>query len=237
MDKTLRELVRFTYNMVRGTTFGRTIEEEFEMFAYSGTSSRHYEYPFALGQLVKQSRRKKIKRVLDAGSYGSLFPFLAASLGFQVTGVDINKWDAKYPNFELVIADLKKLPFEDSSFDCVTAISTIEHCGLPRFREKIDRDGDFSAMQEISRVIRRHGICILTVPYGGKSYIFENKHRIYDHKRFRKLTKNFKIKEIEYYGQISAPGIYEPCSKLQAEKAERFKNGSYSVVCALMERQ
>lgn len=234
-DNFLRKILKTFYNILGKTALGKRIEEEFEMLAYSGTSSRHYEYPFALSELVKANKKRKIKKVLDAGSYGSLLPLLMASLGFQVLGVDINDWEAEYPNFKTLKADLKKLPLRSNSFDCITAISTIEHCGLSRFREQEDSEGDIKAMEELKRVLKRGGQFLLTVPFAKKGFVYENKHRVYDNKRIKILLKGLKVKKKVFYGPVDKKGNFAPFSE---KKASTFFSTSreHAVICVIAEK-
>jgi len=73
-------------------------------------------------------------------------------------GIDINKKDLvkaasgkSYKN--LILADARKLPFDDGSFDCVVSISTLEHI------KKVDK-----AIEEVERVLKKGGIFIFSVP-------------------------------------------------------------------------
>jgi len=231
----LRKILRIFYIILGKTTLGKKIEEEFEMLAYSGTGSRHYEYPFALSELARANKRRKIKKVLDAGSYGSLLPLLMASLGFQVLGVDINEWDVEYPKFNTLKADLKDLPLKSNSYDCITAISTIEHCGLPRFREEEDSEGDIKAMSELKRVLKPGGIFLLTVPYAKKGFVYENKHRVYDKKRMKALLEGLKIRKKVFYGPIDKSGNFAPFTE---KKASTFSSTSreHAVICVTAEK-
>ncbi|HLY93449.1 MAG TPA: methyltransferase domain-containing protein, partial [Gaiellaceae bacterium] len=66
-----------------------------------------------------------------------------------------------------VIADIRKLPFADDSFDLAYCISTLEHVGRDNAVYDIDapRDdhGDEAALRQLRRVARR---VIVTVPVG-----------------------------------------------------------------------
>jgi len=56
---------------------------------------------------------------------------------------------------------MDKLPFSDSSFDVITMLAVYEHLG--HFRNSIT--------SEICRVLRNHGLIILTVPSSAVDYI------------------------------------------------------------------
>ena len=67
-------------------------------------------------------------------------------------------------NLDYQIADARKLPFHDNSFDRVVSISVLEHI-YPA------EGGDVQALKEISRVLRPGGELLLTVPYKEKANI------------------------------------------------------------------
>ncbi|MFH1863976.1 MAG: class I SAM-dependent methyltransferase [bacterium] len=235
-NKTIRKLAKIVYNVMLKTSLGRIIEEEFEMFAYSGTGPRHFEYPFAISEVMERNKKKRIANILDAGSYGSLLPLILASLGFEVTGVDRNYWNVKFPGFLPARADLKKLPFKSNFFDCVTAVSTIEHVGLPRFRETIDTEGDFKAVRELVRVLKRDGCFIFTAPYASVYSVWSNKNRVYDKDRLSFLFKDLKIIKKQYFGPIGGNHNFGPWTEKKAnvEKLERV--GDHCVVCVVAKK-
>lgn len=235
MRNLIRQLVRQIYKSLQYTPLIQAVEEEFEIQSYSGITSRHFEYPFGIGEVVTLSKKKKINNILDAGSFGSPFGLILAELGFNVVGVDILPWDIKFPRFTQVTADLKDLPFDDNSFDVITSISTMEHCGLPRFSEKLERYGDIKGMRELYRVVKVGGYCILTVPYTGKGGLYQNKHRVYDPKTFPKLIGKFNIVKQKFFGPIIEPGVFQPCTKKEIESLVSVR-GSHGVICIVLKK-
>ncbi len=120
----------------------------------------------------------------------------------EVTGADFSpealsfcgkrgkRGNAKY---RLVRADIRSLPFEDASFDIVTAMDIVEH---------IDRDKD--AMSEIYRVLKPGGRLLATVP-AYMSLWSEHDHALHHHRRytahgFRDLARRagFAIDRLSY---------------------------------------
>ncbi len=100
------------------------------------------------------------KEVLDAGcgvGYGSAF---LAEQAARVVGVDrdadaIAYARARYarPNVEFAQGDLLELELGDNSFDAVCSFETIEHVPDPG-----------RLLDELRRVLRRGGVCILSTP-------------------------------------------------------------------------
>ena len=118
--------------------------------------SRAVEYPLAarLAQLSSGGR------LLDVGAGRQAeFADLLARRGAKVTAIDAREDVGADANRSLGIdfrrCDARELPFDDESFDAVTAISTIEH--IP--------EGDDRAMAELGRVLAPGGRLVVSVPY------------------------------------------------------------------------
>lgn len=124
--------------------------------------SRCFEYLVAYQKLLCKCKGT----LLDVGSYQSPFPLFMASEGFKVLATDIEnfvarqkKWASKtkvMDRFSIVLTNGSRLSFKDSSFDAISAISTIEH---------IPDDGDIKALTEIGRAIKPGGLVFVSVPY------------------------------------------------------------------------
>jgi SAM-dependent methyltransferase len=103
------------------------------------------------------------ERVLDLASPKLAAVWLARH-GATVTSVDlleaeIARWRelaGHVRGLEFDVADARRLPFADESFDHAYSISVIEHIG---------NDGDFEALAELARVVKPGGRIVLTVPF------------------------------------------------------------------------
>jgi SAM-dependent methyltransferase len=118
--------------------------------------SRAVEYPLA----ARLAELPPGGRLLDVGSgRRAEFAELMARKGAKVTAIDAREdigADADHTiGIEFRRCDARHLPYEDGSFDAVTAISTIEH--IP--------DGDDQAMAELARVLAPGGRLVVSVPY------------------------------------------------------------------------
>lgn len=104
------------------------------------------------------SRLLKTDLFDEAVSEG-VFPLLATRAS-TVSGIDISfkvasSSAAKYPALHALQADVRRLPFEDGSFDAVVSLSTLDH---------FDSDSAVSeALTEIHRVLAPGGLMILTL--------------------------------------------------------------------------
>jgi SAM-dependent methyltransferase len=130
------------------------------------TWSRCWEYPYIYQNMVVWAgdiASDTAIRVVDIGSGVTFFPFLLASRGFHVTGVDLDpvvKRDMlkaihivpHVPGIvDFKLADSASLPIDDHTVDAVYCISVLEH--ISAFEQTIS---------EISRILRPGGALFLT---------------------------------------------------------------------------
>jgi SAM-dependent methyltransferase len=114
--------------------------------------------------------------ILDVGSSNSLLPIYLATQGYAVLSVDIDDCRLKQQRKRLLRLEGKLFPtgrlhfehqdaraftLKNNTFDCVTAISVLEH---------IPDEGDKEAVREMARVVKPGGLVIITVPYGTKYF-------------------------------------------------------------------
>jgi ubiquinone/menaquinone biosynthesis C-methylase UbiE len=96
--------------------------------------------------------------VLDIGAYASEVLCALHRLGYSnLTGVDLNPDVARMPytgSIRYVLSDFMHMPFQDASFEAITAISVIEH----------GYQGD-RLLHELSRVLKPGGLFIASVDY------------------------------------------------------------------------
>lgn len=152
-------------------------------------------------------------RVLEAGAGCSVFsPFLAKH-GFNVDCFDMGgagdrrARDAQHGVADKITEhnmDMRKIGFEDKTFDYVFSISAIEHINAGRFQTDPNAgdSGDEKAIQELARVLKPGGIMFLTTDYAERYYpppgLWDTgSHRIYDEDRIRQLVDHAGL---EFYG-------------------------------------
>ena len=145
-------------------------------------TDRHVEYPWALNLIHNYSREALI---LDVGCAGSMFPMLIYAIGFRVWGIDVR--DAHSDLFSFVKGNICENIFDNETFDVITAISTVEHIGISEYAGDYT---DFSAINEIHRILKPNGLFIMSVPFD-KKYREETFHRVYDEERLKDLFKDF----------------------------------------------
>ena len=155
-DPDLLERFRRGCSLPRG--FGFTLDE------------RIVEIPWVVANLPPKGP------VLDAGSALN-HPLILERVMPRVESLTITTFTEEEAHPELgpayVTADLRKLPFEDGSFETIVCVSTLDHVGMDnsaygakdRRSDDPDREVDV-AVGELHRVLRPGGRVLVTVPYG-----------------------------------------------------------------------
>jgi 2-polyprenyl-3-methyl-5-hydroxy-6-metoxy-1,4-benzoquinol methylase len=146
---------------------------------------------------IVESYVKTKGHILDVGCWtGQLYSVLSSS-GYKYTGIDVSS-DAidtakkRYKKANWDIANASNLPFKSSQFDSVVIFEVFEHV-----------DNEKETIKEISRVLKKNGVLILSTPaYNFLSILsdpayFLMGHRHYEEKRLRQiLKKDFRIEKI-----------------------------------------
>ena len=193
-------------------------------------TERVAEYGFALRQLTSGSGR-----LMDIGSSDSLFPYLLADKGFNVTCLDPIAKPSNDPRIEIMEGDIRKTSLSEGQFDVITCISTLEHIGLPgRYGiTEADPDGERNAMKEMHRLLKPGGRLILTVPFG--QYAMLPLNRVYSQVRIMELKGPLRCTTEEYYC-IDREGSYLPATAQEASESDLRLDGYYALGCFVFER-
>jgi SAM-dependent methyltransferase len=143
-------------------------EHPHELESPGDVDERPVEIAWTLGRYRGEAR------VLDLG-YAYAEPdwlvALARARPRELVGVDLV--EREVPGMKSVVADLRRLPFPDRSFDVVFCISTLEHVGQENTRygssDEADDAAPATALRELHRVTARGGRILLTVPCGDRA--------------------------------------------------------------------
>lgn len=93
-------------------------------------------------------------RVLDLPCGTGLLGRRLATLGWRVTGADVDPVPAREAGLDAVAADMERpLPFPDGAFDLVACVEGIEHV-----------EGQAALLDECARVLAPGGSLVLTTP-------------------------------------------------------------------------
>jgi SAM-dependent methyltransferase len=136
-----------------------------ELRAPATGDERAIEIPWALARYDGEGH------VLDIG-YAFAEPAYLAGLvalgAIDLVGIDLATTDV--PGLRSVVADVRALPFSDSSYDLAFCISTLEHIGRDNEVYDVDAErddaGDEAALRELHRVLTKDGRLLVSVPTG-----------------------------------------------------------------------
>lgn len=141
------EKARFYKRDIRGVLFGKL---------YPGFVI-HGFHRWTVHQIRQDIDKKKKVKALDAGcGYGRISrPLLKTFPNLEVRGVDISRSYVDLFNTDLaprgkaLVADIRKLPFGDGSFDLVFMVATLMYV-----EQKSEQK---QAMDELMRVLKKNG--------------------------------------------------------------------------------
>lgn len=163
----------------------------------------HYRFrqDLIIGEILKYCHQGKI---LDAGSGSGWLALRLAQKGFNVWGVDNASGFVRYASqkakqldvtrkVRFQLGDIKKLKFADDFFDVVICSEVIEHL-------KDDR----KVVNELRRVLKEKGICVVTVPAYMKYWGIEDDYgghlRRYTRETMGRLFEDWMVKKNDYFG-------------------------------------
>ncbi len=226
MEKPKKDLKLALYRIISKFGIGVFQKSFPEYFAKEplAPSDRYVEYPFVTRHLPPMPAR-----VLDVGCSGSNFPLILSGLGYDTYAVDLRPYPIlnklSFKNFTFTQADITATKFKDGFFDAVTAISTVEHIGLAgRYGTIEQTDGDHRAVAEMSRIVKRGGRVLLTIPCG-RYKIIRPFTKIYDAAAITDLIGALRVEEKLFYWQ-DAQDDWCACSESQAvhfeSKSDRY---------------
>ena len=200
-------------------------------------SERMVEYP-----LVFRNIRKQRSRILDIGSSESFLPYQLATLGHfvvasdlfppsqqwrkkkrqghWVVGADHEGYVLKHRNLHFVREDATRMGHADASFDCVTAVSTIEHIGCYGTRAPDPTVLGQRAMGEIHRVLIPGGRLLCSVPYGRGSDSERNRllQLIFNRELLQRYLEGFIVREKQFF--VYRNSSWEECAEAEAATAD-----------------
>lgn len=97
--------------------------------------------------------------------------------------------------------DLVKLPYRDKSFDLLTALDVLEHI-----------KDDETAVSEISRILKKNAIIVITVPH--RMDFYTNQDRIIGHYRRYEISGIISLFEKYHLKNIKIFGVYGRLMKI-----------------------
>lgn len=170
-------------------------------------NERILETPFVLQRLPKTGR------ILDVGSASSLLALQLATIGYQVTAVDIRPYPFTHDKLTYFQEDVSRLTLEKRSQDCAIVISTIEHVGLGNYGDSQELS-DREFLNIVAGYVKAKGDIFLTMPFG-KSYQ-GSWYRVYDSEELYKLIEGYTLVELKFARRLS-PFEWQMCDEKDLE--------------------
>ena len=112
-----------------------------------------------------------------------------------------------------VCGDIVKIPFQDKTFDLVSALDVLEHV-----------KNDELAISEISRILKKDGIAIVTVPHGMKYYTTQDRlighYRRYEIPQIISIFRRHGLKCVDMFGVYGQMMRVADIQSVNPEKTE-----------------
>lgn len=203
-------------------SIGFTLEHFYERKLRSYLGFRRSEKYFAYSWIFENLQLNS-GRILDVGCGDSLLPLELIMRGYDVYAIDLSAkpWGAatpaRYSKLHFIEADIRYAPFTDSAFDCILAVSTLEHIAQE------------SVASELNRILRDDGFLLVTMPLDINDVL---KKRDAALKMRDFLTRYFNVLNEEYYNLVS--GYRLDWSEFSKEKLVNADMCRYSVVIHLL---
>ncbi len=163
-------------------------------------SERIIELPL-FHQWVGKIFPKSEGKFLEIGHVASATSLELASLGFNITAIDLRDYPFTHKNLESIKGDFLNHGF-DKQFDCIFSLSTIEHFGFSlRYggEDKSDNHLDEVAFKKISELLTSDGKVIVSFPYA-QAFVPDVWFRVYTRNDIEsKLERYFQIEESRFY--------------------------------------
>ena len=183
--------------------------------------------------------KKKYNYGIDLGSSGNSFLFFLDNIN-QKFSLDISDLPLKQyihkTEWHPLCGDLKKLPYRDNSFDFLSAIDVMEHI----------RDDEY-AVSEISRILKKNGIIVISVPHRMKYYTQQDRlighYRRYEIDEIIQIFREFKLNHLKTFGVY---GRLMRIADIQSSNPERIEksllnlrnrymsDGRFRKICAVV---
>ncbi|MFX0034145.1 MAG: class I SAM-dependent methyltransferase [Candidatus Hermodarchaeota archaeon] len=110
--------------------------------------------------------------------------------------------------------DLISLPYKDNTFDFVSALDVLEHV-----------KNDELAVLEISRILRKNGIAVITVPHRMKYYTNQDKiighYRRYEINQIIPMFNKFNLRKLKIFGVYGSLMIIADIQSANPKKVEK----------------
>jgi SAM-dependent methyltransferase len=155
---------------------------------------------------------------------GSDLRVVGAVSGFvPTTFIDLRPAAISMPGLDARAGDVTRLPFADGSLPSVSCLHVVEHIGLGRYGDPLDRDGTERACRELARVIAPGGRLYLSTPVGRPRVEF-NAHRISAPERVIELVAPLRLRSFAW---VDDAGRFQADATPQDAATARYACGLF----------
>lgn len=130
-------------------------------------------------------------RHVDVGSHHKYVALLSKVV--PVTMVDVRPLALPMDSIRFLPGSILKMPFEDRSVGSLSSLCVIEHIGLGRYGDALDRQGTEKALAELMRVLAPGGDLYLSLPLDVENRVYFNAHRAFEERYFEQLVAPYEI--------------------------------------------
>lgn len=134
-------------------------------------------YFFQAAWIARRLREKRGGMHVDIGSSVLVVGVLSGAL--ETVFIDYRPLVVHLANLHSVAGDITRLPFANDSIRSLSCLHVIEHVGLGRYGDLLDRLGTAKAARELERVLQPGGKLYISLPVGRQRVCF-NAHRVYE---------------------------------------------------------
>lgn len=119
-----------------------------------------------------------------------------------ITMVDIRPVELKLNNLFFKAGSILDLPFGDNTIESLSSLCVVEHIGLARYGDPIDPWGAEKAIKELTRVLKKSGDLLISLPIDSANRVYFNAHRSFTRQYVLELFCGMELLEEKYiYGK------------------------------------
>jgi hypothetical protein len=177
---------------------------------------------WATKQLSKGNQQASLH--IDISSHIQFIAQLSAII--PVVQLEYRPPDINLDNLNHISGNLLQLPFADNSVLSMTCLHAIEHIGLGRYGDPIDKEGCWHALSELKRVTAKGGRLLISVPVG-KSTTYFNAGYVFKAQDIVDFFFGFKLSDYSY---VDDAGKYFERGNLDSTDGMRCALGLYHFI-------
>ncbi len=161
----------------------------------AGSVKGHYFHQDLL--VAQKIFNNKPKEHFDVGSRIDGFVSNVATF-MKIDIMDIRPLDSKADNINFIQGDLCGDISYIKKYDSVSCLHTIEHMGLGRYGDEVQKDAYKIAIKNLKDVVSPGGALYLSVPISNKQRVEFNAHRVFNIKTILDECKDLELVSFSY---------------------------------------